>query len=1142
MSLTSLFVANRGEIAVRILRTAMEAGLRTTSVYSEDDIDALHVRMADQSRRLPGTGPESYLNAPLIVEEARAAGCDAIHPGYGFLSERSDFALLCQENDLLFVGPTADQLKLFGDKLAARAHASACGVPVAPGTSCSASLEECQGFFESLGQDAAILIKAIAGGGGRGMREVRDIDEIPSAYERCRSEARRSFGNDAVYVERVIDDARHIEIQVVGDGAGSVIHLGERECSLQRRRQKLVEFTPCPGLSEGLRERLVGSAVSMASGVKYRNLGTFEFLVDARTIDTDDGAFVFIEANPRLQVEHTVTEEVSGIDLVRLQLDVSAGLSFEELGLRQSEVNKPRGHAIQVRINMESMNPDGMAQPASGKLSVFEVPTGPGVRVDSFGYGGYQPSPRFDSLLAKLIAHSPYFGFSDVVTRCCRALGEFRIEGIATNLSFVRAILEHPDVVSGKIHTRFVEENLGDLLETAKTLSESSFGSDKKIASSVLVRAGANITEDDPLAVLEYGKQSTLPSDAMAHPVNGNSGEAPAALDTPDGTVPVLAPMQGTVVGITVGVGDKVQGGQNIFVMEAMKMEHVVVSNCSGRVRKMVVNVGDTVFEGYTLAFLEPDEVQEKITEELATVNIEHIRDDLAAVQKRHSLGYDRERPDAVARRRTTDQRTARENIADLCDPESFIEYGPLIIAAQRQRHSVEDLIERTPADGLVSGVGSVNGNLFGEQGSRCVVMSYDYTVLAGTQGFMNHEKKDRMFEIAERSRLPVIFFTEGGGGRPGDTDGAPPAGLHVKAFHLFGKLSGLVPLVGITSGRCFAGNAALLGCCDVVIATKISNIGMGGPAMIEGGGLGVFRPEEIGPIEVQIANGVVDLAVADEAEAVSIGKKYISYFQGDLQEWDCADQRLLRSAIPENRVRIYDVRSVINTLADSESVLELRREFGPGMVTSLVRIEGRPIGLIANNPAHLAGAIDSDGADKAARFMQLCDAFDLPVLMLCDTPGMMVGPEVEKTALVRHCCRLFVTGANLTVPFFTIVLRKGYGLGAQAMAGGSYHAPLFTVSWPTGEFGGMGLEGAVKLGYRKELAALKDPEERKVLFEKMVSRAYAEGEALNTASHFEFDDVIDPAESRRWIVGALRSSPAPADRKGKKRPNIDTW
>jgi len=511
-------------------------------------------------------------------------------------------------------------------------------------------------------------------------------------------------------------------------------------------------------------------------------------------------------------------------------------------------------------------------------------------------------------------------------------------------------------------------------------------------------------------------------------------------------------------------------------------------------------------------------------------------------VRRRHAVTLDGARPDAVARRRKTGQRTARENIADLCDPGTFVEYGALAIAAQRQRRSVEDLIEHTPADGLVAGIGRVNGQLFDEARARCMVMSYDYTVLAGTQGMQNHRKKDRMFELAERLRLPVVFFTEGGGGRPGDTDAPVVAGLDCMAFHLFGRLSGLVPLVGINSGRCFAGNAAILGCCDVVIATANSNIGMGGPAMIEGGGLGVFHPEEVGPMSVQVRNGVVDIAAADDAEAVRVAKQYLSYFQGPIAHWECADQRLLRAIVPENRLRVYEVRQVIETLADTGSVLELRRHFGIGMVIAFIRIEGRPFGVIANNPKHLAGAIDSPGADKAARFMQLCDAFDIPILFLCDTPGIMVGPEVEKTALVRHSCRMFVVGSNLSVPFFTIVLRKAYGLGAQTMAGGSHKAPLFTVSWPTGEFGGMGLEGAVKLGFRKELASVEDPAERKKLFEYMVGKAYEYGEALNVASYFEIDDVIDPAESRQRIMNALRSCPPPAPRTHKKRPCVDTW
>jgi len=511
------------------------------------------------------------------------------------------------------------------------------------------------------------------------------------------------------------------------------------------------------------------------------------------------------------------------------------------------------------------------------------------------------------------------------------------------------------------------------------------------------------------------------------------------------------------------------------------------------------------------------------------------MRAALAEVRDRHARLQDEARPDAVAKRRARGQRTARENVHDLLDPGSFVEYGPLLVAAQRSRRSMDDLIDRTPADGLIAGVGTVDG-------VPTAVLSYDASVLAGTQGYFNHHKKDRLFEIIERQRLPVVFFTEGGGGRPGDVDAPGVTGLDVLAFNLFARLSALVPLVGIASGRCFAGNAALLGCCDVVIATEGSNIGMGGPAMIEGGGLGSYTPEDIGPLDLQTSNGVVDVAVADEAEAVAVAKRYLSYFCGRRDSWSCPDQDGLRELIPEQRRQAYDVRIVLPVLADDDSVLELRGGWAPGMVTALARVEGRPIGIVANNSMHLAGAIDAEGSDKAARFLQLCDAHDLPVLFLCDTPGFMVGPESEAAAAVRHMSRMFVTGANLTVPFGTIILRKGYGLGAQAMAGGSFKSPLFCVAWPTGELGGMGLEGAVRLGFKRELDAIEDDAQREALFQRMVAAAYEHGKAINTATWFEIDDVIDPADSRRWITTMLEGAPDPAPRHGKKRPNIDTW
>ena len=604
-------------------------------------------------------------------------------------------------------------------------------------------------------------------------------------------------------------------------------------------------------------------------------------------------------------------------------------------------------------------------------------------------------------------------------------------------------------------------------------------------------------------------------------------------------SIEVRAPLQGTVVRV-VAAGAFVGIRTEVAVLESMKMEHGVEAGGAGVVAVVHVAEGDVVAAGDVLVTVDPSPQGEPAPDggpdgARATTGAGDERADLAAVRARHAVGLDAARPEAVERRRRTGQRTTRENVDDLLDDGSLVEYGPVVIAAQRRRRPVEELIEKTPADGLVAGVGTVAGH-------PTVVLSYDYTVLAGTQGLQNHRKKDRLFELAERQRLPVVFFTEGGGGRPGDTDGTGVSGLDVMAFHLFGRLSGLVPLVGVTSGRCFAGNAAILGCCDVVIATEGSNIGMGGPAMVEGGGLGVFPPEAIGPLAVQVANGVVDVAVPDEAAAVDVARRYLSYFQGPAETWEAPPPGALRDVVPENRLRAYDVRAAVTGLADVGSVLELRAGFGVGMITALVRVEGRPLGVVANNPAHLGGAIDADGADKAARFLQLCDAFDLPVVFLCDTPGIMVGPEAEETGLVRHVARLFVTGANLTVPTGTVILRKGYGLGAQAMAGGSFKAPLFCVAWPTGEVGGMGLEGAVRLGYRRELEAIEDDAERERTFQEMVDRMYEHGRALNAASHFEIDDVIDPEDTRRWISRTFAAAPPPPRREGKKRPHVDTW
>lgn len=516
------------------------------------------------------------------------------------------------------------------------------------------------------------------------------------------------------------------------------------------------------------------------------------------------------------------------------------------------------------------------------------------------------------------------------------------------------------------------------------------------------------------------------------------------------------------------------------------------------------------------------------------------MREDLSDLIRRRDLTGDAARPAAVEKRHGLGFRTARENLDDLVDEGTFVEYGRFAVAAQRGRREMEDLIERTPADGMIGGTARINGEIFGDR-SACAVLSYDYTVLAGTQGAVGHLKKDRLFELIERMKLPAVFFAEGGGGRPGDTDYPAVSALHVRAFALWAALSGVVPRIAIVAGRCFAGNAVIAGCSDLIVATGDSSLGMGGPAMIEGGGLGSVHPDEVGPADMQTANGVIDVLVEDEAEAVAVTRRLLAFFQGDATPGDAPDQTALREAIPERRRRAYDVNPLIETLADSDSTVFLRTAFAPEMVTALCRIDGRAIGVIANNPMHMAGAITSDGADKASRFMQLCDAFGLPILSLVDTPGMMVGPEAEMTGLVRHCSRLLVTGAGLKVPFAAVILRRGYGLGAQAMVAGSLHEPLITVAWPGAELGPMGLEGAVRLGMRKELEKIEDEAERERTVRELTEMALENAKALNAAALFEIDDVIDPADTRKVVSATFAA--ADSGREPAAAPRfIDTW
>ncbi|HEY0193739.1 MAG TPA: carboxyl transferase domain-containing protein, partial [Kofleriaceae bacterium] len=699
-----------------------------------------------------------------------------------------------------------------------------------------------------------------------------------------------------------------------------------------------------------LRGALIAAACRLAEAAQLRSLCTFEFLVELDAMGAPS-QFFFLEANPRLQVEHTVTEQVLGLDLVQIQLALAAGRSLAELGLAERPP-PPTGYAVQLRINMETMDAHGNAWPAAGTLAAFDLPFGAGIRVDTFGYTGYPTTTAYDSLLAKLIVHARTPDIADVMRKAAHALGQFRIDGVDTNLAFLQALVRHPEVRDNHVTTRFVEDHAAELVAAAAAFAPA---------------------------------PSAAGSSASPGP-----GTVPGAVIAPPNTVAITSPMQAKLVTLSVDVGDRVRPGQPVAVIEAMKMETVVTCVDGGTVRLCAARPGDVVAAGAAIVFLEPArEPTGDAPEAAAAADPDAIRADLAEVRARHAIGLDAARPASVARRHGSGRRTARENVAAVLDPDSFTEYGALALAAQRRRRGVDELIEATPADGLVAGLGTVNRDQFAADAARCMIAAYDYTVLAGTQGYMNHKKLDRMLGLALEHRLPFVLFAEGGGGRPGDTD-AFGIGLDVPTFAQFARLSGLVPTVGIASGRCFAGNAALLGCCDVVIATRDSSIGMGGPAMIEGGGLGRHAPDDVGPAGVQHANGVIDVLVDDEAEAARVARQYLAYFQGPTQAWRAGDPRALRAAIPANRLRVYDVRAVLHDLADVDSVLELRAGFGAGIITALIRIEGRPIGVLANNPHHLGGAIDAPAADKAARFAQLCDAFDLPILALCDTPGFM--------------------------------------------------------------------------------------------------------------------------------------------------------
>jgi acetyl/propionyl-CoA carboxylase alpha subunit/acetyl-CoA carboxylase carboxyltransferase component len=1127
-----ILIANRSEIACRLIRTySLYSSIHTVALFTPSEKDATHVRLATASVALPGEGSRAYLDAANIVNIAKKEGCWGIAPGYGFLSEDAGLARLCEDEGIMFIGPSSEQLAQLGNKISARSLAVDAGIPVLDGTKTildrGSSITDVLALGKSLGPASKIILKAAAGGGGRGIRIIDDnTDEqaIRLAYEACQREAHASFGNGSLFAERYLHGAKHIEVQLLGDGTGEVCHFWERECSLQRRNQKVMEIAPSHSIMPRLRRAIIEAAVKLGKAVKLRSLATIEFLVDAATED-----YYFMEANPRIQVEHTITEQINGIDLVDLQLQVALGRTLADLYITQ-EPPPPRLTSIQLRINAESFRQDGTAQPEAGTIRQGHFPTGAGVRVETALEGGrqYAVSPLFDSLLAKLIVTASSYESSLRLARW--AIGETRIVGCRTNQAFLMALLDIQTVQEGKSNILTIQENFDALYSATQQFED-------------VLRAKGDRTSGEATSLKEGAAKVERPADSEE----------------------LLAHLTGVVLSIKVSGGEKIIAGQELVVLEAMKMEHSVRSACNGVVAKVAVTQGQQVNAGDALLFISSDgDSSSTNTHDLVeTENPEELRPELTELNERKAFLRYAGREADVAKRHANGYLTGRENLNLLVDKDSFIEYGDLVVAAQRKRYPMSHLIARTSGDGIIVGWAKIDSH-------PVAVVIGDYLVLAGTQGNFHHQKLDRIFQSIIDHPAPLVLYAEGGGGRPGDTDHLGTAGLKTPSFALMGEIKARgIPSVAVVNGYCFAGNAAFLGTCDIVIATrggskdaplrKSTTIGMGGQAMIEGGGLGRFEHEHIGPVDVHMRSGGIDILVDTEVEAAPLVRKIVSLFTHPqlppAESPYTSDPLRLRTAVPplSSRRRAYDVRRVINLLLDDDSFIESCPEWGLSVLTGFGRINGHAVAIMASDSSSpLGGAIDVASGAKVNRLLRLLIRLgSMHLLSLCDTPGFMVGPDFERSTEAQGAgstYRCFGDWFGNSQEFallggrvLGVVLRNGFGLGAQAMLGGGSLKNSMCVAWPSAVFGGMGIEGAVRLAYRKELEAINDLEKRKKREQEMIDVMYREGKAINMAMAAEIDSVIDPATTRKWLEQMIEVLPERVPRyvKARRRAKI---
>lgn len=1113
-----VLVSNRGEIAIRIAKAAAALGMESVGVYASVDALSLHTRVTTETHEIgipEGTNPvRAYLDAQGLVQTAKTSGCDCVHPGYGFLAENAAFADLCAVEGLTFIGPSPAALTLFGDKIQARKLAQSLDIPVVPGSSQPLTSPD-----DALAVDLGypLMLKARAGGGGRGMRVVENATEMVAAFDRCRSEAEAAFGNGEIFVERLIERPRHIEVQILADAHGNVVHLHERDCSIQQRNQKVVEIAPAPAFDAQLREKILADAIKLVRAAEYVNAGTVEFLVTPET-----GEYFFIECNPRIQVEHTVTEQITGIDIVEAQFHIAAGATLASLGLAdQHAVGPARGFAVQARV---------VAQ-GGGTITAYKEPSGAGVRVDASGYLGYAPPPQFDPLLAKVIGSSsnshPEVSFTSAIDRTLRALDEFHIAGLTTNLPQLRAILAHADVRAGNARTSLLSE-APEIMRTSAIGNGAALALLQQQASSLRATPGAG-TRQQPATTAAV---QSLP-----------------ALEVAQGQLPVACPMAGFVVELGVTLGDTVVAGDTLLVISAMKMETNVSAPCAGTVTAMQpLRVDDNVADGQIVVVLAPAEADATLTSQThAAQSWAPLLQEVATLR---DLAHERLQPGStdpgVVRQRSRGKLTCRERISLLLDDGSFREVGSVAGFASYDEDGA--IVDFTPAN-HVGGWGKIEAR-------TAIVCADDFTSRGGHADGAIGAKSGYLDRLSVELRCPAVRLLDGssGGGsvtamvpaqkKEGESSakessGAIKAGRprvaggggsflpgHLGSSMYTEQLS-TVPVVNMLLGSVVGIGAAkaVLGHFSVMVR-DIAQLFVAGPPVVSHAMGYDITKEDLGDWRIHCTNGSVDNLAETEAQAAAMTQRFLSYLPSSVYDappvisaspsdpTDRRDEELF-ALIPRKRTTTFDVRKAITLMADSDSFFEIGPLWGTDQITGFVRFNGHPLGVIASDSRHInGGALTADGCSKLTRHLDLCDLFHIPLLNLVDNPGFAVGLEHEIAGTIRRGGAWMVAFAQVSVPIFTVIMRRSFGV-----AGNNYASPRsrpsMRVAWPAADVGGIPPEGGIEAAYKRQLAEAADPA---ALRAELNARIESVRGPVGPLSRFQIEEMIDPRDTRRFI------------------------